>query len=120
MFDIDFFKKVNDTYGHDVGDMVLKEYSHLIKSLIRNEDIFCRIGGEEFMLILPETNLEASHIIVEKLRQAVESFECEVQVTMSFGLVQYIASETEQELYSRVDKALYKAKHSGRNRVVVG
>ncbi len=120
MFDIDFFKKVNDTYGHDVGDIVLKEYSALIKSLIRTEDIFCRIGGEEFMLILPDTDLKASHAIAEKLRKAVELFDSKVQVTMSFGLVQYEKNEKSHEIYKRVDTALYQAKNSGRNRVVVG
>jgi diguanylate cyclase (GGDEF)-like protein len=120
MFDIDFFKKVNDTHGHDAGDIVLKEYSALIQSMIRNEDIFCRIGGEEFMLILPNTDLKSSTIMAEKLREAVESFDCEVKVTMSFGLVAYSKNEEEEDLYSRVDQALYKAKNSGRNRVVVG
>jgi diguanylate cyclase (GGDEF)-like protein len=120
MFDIDFFKKVNDTYGHDAGDTVLKEYSALISSLIRNEDIFCRIGGEEFMLILPDTDLNASGIIAEKLRKAVASFDSKVQITMSFGLVQYSKDEKTHSLYTRVDKALYEAKNLGRNRVVVG
>jgi diguanylate cyclase (GGDEF)-like protein len=120
MFDIDHFKKVNDVYGHDVGDIVLKEYSAMIKSLIRKEDIFCRIGGEEFMIILPDTNLKASHIIAEKLRKAVESFECKVRVTMSFGLVEYRENEKSHDLYTRVDTALYEAKNRGRNRVVLG
>jgi diguanylate cyclase (GGDEF)-like protein len=120
MFDIDFFKKVNDTYGHDAGDVVLKEYSALIKSMIRTEDIFCRIGGEEFMLILPDTDIKSSHAIAEKLRKAVEEFDSKIQVTMSFGLVQYEKNEKSHEIYKRVDNALYEAKNSGRNRVVVG
>jgi len=120
MFDIDYFKKVNDTYGHDIGDVVLREYTSLVKSLVRNEDIFCRVGGEEFMLILPDTDMKSSYIIAEKLRKAIVGFECEVRVTMSFGLVGHQKDEKSDDIYTRVDSALYEAKNSGRNKVIVG
>jgi len=120
MFDIDHFKRVNDTYGHDVGDIVLKEYTALVKSLVRNEDIFCRVGGEEFMLILPDTDVKSSYVIAEKLRKSIEKFDCRVQITMSFGLVSHQKNEKSDDIYTRVDSALYEAKNSGRNKVIVG
>ena len=119
MIDIDFFKKINDTHGHNVGDEVLVEYSKLIKSYLRDVDVFCRIGGEEFMIILPYATEEDAQIIAEKLRQEIETHKQILALTMSFGVTQYIKGESEEFLYKRVDSALYEAKESGRNRVVV-
>ena len=120
MYDIDFFKKVNDTYGHGTGDEVLKEYANFIKSLLRGSDSLCRIGGEEFMIILPYIGINEAKKVAEKLRSAVENYKKIVPVTMSFGVTEYIKGESEDSLFKRVDDALYKAKESGRNRVVVG
>ena len=120
MFDIDFFKKVNDMYGHDVGDEVLIEYPKLIESLLRGGDSLCRIGGEEFMIILPHTGRNEAKKVAEKLRISVQEHKKIVPITMSFGVTEYIKGESEDFIYKRADEALYKAKQSGRNRVVVG
>jgi len=120
MFDIDFFKQVNDNHGHAVGDEVLIEYSKLILSLLRKGDIFCRIGGEEFMVILPHATKDEAKKLAEKLRDKVESYKKVIPITMSFGVVEYIKDEDLDALYKRVDDNLYKAKNSGRNIVVAG
>ncbi|QOY53508.1 diguanylate cyclase [Candidatus Sulfurimonas baltica] len=119
MCDVDFFKKVNDVHGHIVGDNVLIEYSKLISSLIRDVDIFCRIGGEEFMIILPYTNKKNAEVIAEKLRIEVKNSNKILPITMSFGVTQYVDGEDAEFLYKRVDDALYKAKEAGRDKVVV-
>jgi len=118
MIDIDYFKKVNDEHGHGVGDSVLVEYSKLISSMIRGGDNFCRIGGEEFMLILPHTTKEDAKKLAEKLRESVENYKKILPITMSFGVVEYIKGEEAEFIIRRVDEALYEAKESGRNRVV--
>jgi len=118
MCDIDFFKQVNDLHGHDVGDAVLKYYTKLIQDSLRESDAFCRIGGEEFMIILPHTNKAQAVAIAEKLRKKVQESKKILPITMSFGVTEYISGESEDYLFKRVDKALYKAKESGRNRVV--
>ncbi len=120
MFDIDFFKKVNDKHGHVVGDEVLVEYTKLILSLLRKGDEFCRVGGEEFMIILPHATEDEAKKLAEKLRVKVEEHKKIVPITMSFGVVEYVKNEDLDLLYKRVDDALYKAKDSGRNIVVAG
>ena len=119
MLDIDYFKKVNDVHGHGVGDSVLMEYTKLISSIIRAGDIFCRIGGEEFMIILPNTNRDSAVVLAEKLRLSVQEHKKILSITMSFGIIQYIKGENIEYILRRVDEALYEAKDSGRNRVVV-
>jgi len=120
MLDIDFFKKINDTYGHDVGDKVLKHYTKIIQENLRESDTFCRIGGEEFIIILPHTDKEHAVKIANKLRRIIEESKEIVPLTMSFGVSEYISGESEDELFKRVDNALYKAKETGRNKVVLG
>ncbi|MCD6258104.1 MAG: diguanylate cyclase [Helicobacteraceae bacterium] len=120
LFDIDYFKQVNDEYGHNVGDEVLKEYTSLIAPMLRENDTFCRIGGEEFMILLPHVDKDKAQKIAEKIRVAIEKSEKIVPITMSFGVTQYISGEEEESVFKRVDQALYKAKENGRNRVVVG
>jgi len=120
MFDIDHFKLVNDQHGHDVGDEVLKEYTKLISSELRKNDAFCRIGGEEFIVILPHVKLSFAVMVAEKLRKSVEEYKKVLPITMSFGVVEYNFNEDKDELFKRVDNALYEAKESGRNRVVAG
>lgn len=119
MTDIDFFKKINDTHGHDVGDEVLKHYTKIIQESLRKSDTFCRIGGEEFIIILPHTNKEQAVKIAEKLRKTIETSKKIVPITMSFGVTEYIRGESEDYLFKRVDNALYRAKKNGRNRVEV-
>jgi diguanylate cyclase (GGDEF)-like protein len=119
LFDIDHFKQVNDTYGHSIGDEVLKEYTKLLCNALRESDEIFRIGGEEFVVIAPHTNKEEAALLAEKLRKKVEEHKEVVPITASFGVTQYKECEDENTFFIRVDKALYKAKESGRNRVVV-
>jgi diguanylate cyclase len=118
MFDIDFFKKVNDEHGHIVGDEVLKEYTRFIATSLRDSDIFCRIGGEEFIILLPHVELKNALLKAERIRKSVEEHKKVLPITMSFGVAQYSMGEDEDTLFKRVDEALYKAKESGRNKVV--
>ncbi len=119
MFDIDDLKKVNDEYGNDVGDYVLTTISVLIKDNVRNADILSRFGGEEFIIIAPETNIEGAKILAEKIRNIVEnhSFNVVKKVTISVGIAAYKIDDTLDKLVNRVDKALQKAKRRGKNRV---
>lgn len=119
MLDIDFFKKINDTYGHDVGDKILKELTSVIKSCVRKSDLFARVGGEEFAIIVPETDLEAAMQLAEKIRLKVAEniFTNDLKVTISLGVSQYLVQDDNNTIYKRSDNALYKAKANGRNRV---
>lgn len=119
MFDIDHFKTINDTYGHNVGDYVLKEFSTLISKHIRESDRLGRWGGEEFILLLPHLNKKDAMSIAEKLRKIVanHSFKDIPQITTSVGVTTYAPDDTKEHLLKRVDNALYKAKKSGRNKV---
>lgn len=119
--DIDYFKKVNDTFGHDVGDMVLKEFTAVLKNNIRKTDILGRWGGEEFIIICPTTSLEEATRLANRIREKVETYRytTESNQTASFGVALFIAGENSKSLFIRVDKALYNAKKLGRNRVEV-
>jgi diguanylate cyclase (GGDEF)-like protein len=119
MFDIDHFKEVNDTYGHDVGDSVLEELASLIQKEIRDNDIFARWGGEEFMIIA-STDVSQSEKFAEKLRKSVESYRFRVveKITCSFGVVGYRKEDDFKTLTKRCDTMLYSAKSAGRNCVV--
>lgn len=119
LFDIDFFKRVNDEYGHNIGDDVLKAYTNLVASMLRENDTFCRIGGEEFIVLLPYVKKSAAQKVAEKLRHAIEECKKVVPITMSFGVTQYRNGEDEESAFKRLDNALYKAKENGRNRVIV-
>ena len=126
MVDIDFFKHVNDTYGHDIGDMVIKRLAHLMKNETRKSDIIFRFGGEEFVILLPKTDIEGAFNIAEKLRKIVyqESVELpkgeSLHFTVSLGISCLDKQDTKiEDIITRSDKALYKAKQSGRNKVVV-
>ena len=120
IFDIDFFKKVNDNYGHDIGDKVLVEYANYIASMLRDTDVFCRIGGEEFIVILPNTTKDKAYILARKLREKVEDYQKVLPITMSFGVAEYEKGDDDIFIYKRADIALYKAKETGRNKVVLG
>ena len=119
MLDIDYFKKVNDEYGHSVGDNILVEYTKLISSMLRGVDTFARVGGEEFMIIVPHADRENTKELAEKLRNNIEKYKKVLPITMSFGVVEYIVGEEVEYILKRVDDALYEAKDSGRNRVIV-
>lgn len=125
MMDIDHFKNINDTHGHGVGDTVLIELVKSSESVLRNTDIFCRIGGEEFVGILIETDLKKAELIAERLRKELEDLciktdKGEVRFTVSLGLTQMQSHEDSLEkILKRADKALYAAKRKGRNKVVI-
>ena len=130
MSDIDFFKKVNDTYGHAVGDCVLKSVAKTIKKELRESDIASRYGGEEFIFLLPHTNLEEAKIVAQRLKESVEKKKInieeykikdvkEISVTISIGVSEYKNQKDYEMLYKNADAALYEAKETGRNKVVV-
>ncbi len=117
LFDIDNFKKINDTYGHLVGDEVLKNIAKIVKKNIRKNDLVARWGGEEFMVIQPDIPSKDANILAQRLRQDIENFTfSKVQkVTASFGVTTFKVEDTLDSFLIRVDKALYKAKNSGKN-----
>ncbi len=119
MFDIDHFKSINDTYGHLMGDTVLKEVARLITASIRSVDIFSRWGGEEFMILSPNNELKSAQQLTEKLRVQIEKhdFSCPCKMTCSFGVTQFRENDTADSFIKRVDDALYRAKGRGRNNV---
>ncbi len=121
LFDIDHFKRVNDTHGHLAGDAVLQHIVTLTRRVLRDSDILCRWGGEEFLILLKDCGLDDAYAISEKIRETVRDTPAVYQdkkivSTISFGLSQYRPSEEEDSLLSRVDTLLYKAKNKGRDR----
>ena len=125
ILDIDFFKKVNDTYGHLAGDLILKELSRILKKISRNVDIVCRYGGEEFAIILPQTDTTGAEIFAKRILSAVSDFPFKykdkiIRATVSIGIATFsqISPQTPKNLISVADSYLYKAKDQGRNRVV--
>ena len=120
-FDIDHFKRVNDTYGHDVGDEVLIKMSKIIQLNIRDTDYFARWGGEEFILLLPETSVIEANVMAEHIRNTIEKniFNKVGSLTISIGLSELKESERNTTFIKRLDTALYKAKSDGRNRTIV-
>ncbi len=127
MFDLDYFKKVNDSYGHDVGDIVLKRIGKLAQKIARENDIWARYGGEEFVVIAPETDLQGGKNLAERIRKAVEDMEIltdsvTINVTISLGVVIYLPGKktiTKTYLLKVADSALYNSKRNGRNKVTI-
>ncbi|MFI9654234.1 GGDEF domain-containing protein [Guyparkeria sp. GHLCS8-2] len=121
MIDLDHFKRVNDTYGHDVGDRVLVELTKRLAGEMREPDFLARWGGEEFVALLPETGPSEAARVAERLRRRieVEPFPDVGPLTISLGLTNFRSGDTSNTLLTRVDAALYEAKRTGRNRVVV-
>ncbi|WOE69528.1 diguanylate cyclase [Hydrogenimonas thermophila] len=123
IFDIDFFKKINDKYGHLAGDKVLKAFASLLMHRMRESDIVVRYGGEEFIAILPETDIKRAFVVIESIRKLVEDMKIsiennkEISITISAGIAEYNRKETLDQLIKRADDALYLAKDRGRNRV---
>ncbi|HEY3368749.1 MAG TPA: diguanylate cyclase [Symbiobacteriaceae bacterium] len=121
--DLDHFKKINDTYGHDAGDHVLKSIASILKSALREQDVLARWGGEEFLLLMPETGLKEAQIAAERLRGVVENAEIlydgnRIALTMTFGVSTYDKSEGVDGSIKKADSALYVGKSTGRNCVV--
>ncbi len=124
-FDVDHFKRVNDSYGHPAGDAVLVALANTIRNMIRNEDVFARYGGEEFALILRGIDCAGANTVGERLRERIEAMRVptdagELRVTVSVGCSSFaeLDEKTPEALVSAADKRLYAAKHAGRNRVV--
>ncbi|HEA46321.1 MAG TPA: GGDEF domain-containing protein [Candidatus Pacearchaeota archaeon] len=121
IIDIDFFKKVNDKHGHIKADEFLVRLSKILQKQFRRSDVVSRFGGEEFIILLPETNIEKAKRITSRLRSAVKSDKILKKhgITISGGLTQYKKGDTKKKLKKRADKALYKAKNTGRDKFVV-
>jgi len=123
MADLDQFKTVNDLYGHDSGDKVLVAFANLLRQQTRPTDTVIRIGGEEFLVLMPHTDLQHALIVSERIRSALAGTPIEplaAPTSASFGVAELKTGETGDALLHRADKALYAAKHSGRNRVIAG
>jgi two-component system cell cycle response regulator len=126
ILDIDYFKSINDNHGHDAGDDVLREFATRIRKSIRGIDLACRYGGEEFVIVMPETDMAVASLVAERIRRKVasEGFRIDqgaksLDVTISIGLSALMATEESgATLLKRADQALYRAKRDGRNRVV--
>jgi len=125
VLDIDYFKSVNDTHGHDAGDDVLREFALRIKKSIRGIDLACRYGGEEFVVVMPETDLAVATMVAERLRRRIASEPFPIQqgarsieVTISIGIAGLGGTDSPASVLKRADQALYRAKRDGRNRVV--
>ena len=127
IMDIDHFKAVNDTYGHDSGDEVLREFASRISANVRGIDLACRYGGEEFVVVMPDTDVDFAATVAERLRRSVESVPFAISrephnlnITISIGIAASEESgDTADALLHRADKALYRAKREGRNRVTL-
>lgn len=124
MYDLDHFKRINDTWGHLAGDMVLRESAAIVKKVVRKEECYARYGGEEFCLVQPDVALEGAQAVAEKIRATVADARFDWQgerlpVTVSVGVAQLPAGEVDPAAFVRLaDERLYRAKHAGRNRVV--
>jgi two-component system cell cycle response regulator len=126
IMDIDYFKSINDTNGHDIGDEVLKEFASRIAANVRGIDLACRYGGEEFVVVMPDTDVAFAYSVAERLRQQIEVTPIvisrtpnELKITVSMGIAKSEGGEdTSEALLHRADQALYRAKRTGRNRVV--
>ncbi|MGZ8304506.1 MAG: GGDEF domain-containing protein, partial [Telluria sp.] len=125
LIDLDFFKSVNDRYGHAAGDAVLRAFSTAARAELRSQDVLARWGGEEFLLLLPGTALAQAILVVERMAERVAAapmteVASDLRVTFSAGLAQRLHGEPFAETITRADKALYNAKSTGRNRISVG
>jgi len=123
LLDIDFFKRINDTYGHSAGDAVLRAFAQTVQSQVRPGDTFGRYGGEEFLLMLPDTLASSAQALAERVRLAIEQMRCaevgaDVVLTVSIGIAEFIPGEAVSLAVGRADAALYMAKSSGRNCVI--
>jgi two-component system cell cycle response regulator len=126
LLDIDYFKAVNDSHGHDAGDSVLREFAARVRRNIRGIDLACRLGGEEFVVVMPDTDLAKAYLVGERLRQCIAAAPFyagerigTLEVTASVGVASLeFAEDTPELILKRADQALYCAKRDGRNRVV--
>jgi len=123
MMDLDQFKKINDLHGHDAGDCILKEFSRSISPLMRKGDEFARIGGEEFMIIVADADMETAYALAERLLDGISKLRVSyknklLNITMSVGITQVCSSDTYfDQVFCRADRALYQSKKQGRNQI---
>jgi diguanylate cyclase len=122
--DIDHFKRVNDTYGHQAGDKVLRIIARSIASRLRKTDFIARFGGEEFVVLMPETSAEQAYAVIDHIRESIAECpfhfkEKPVTITLSFGVTAFAGENKPDAVFARADKALYQAKEQGRNRVII-
>lgn len=117
MFDIDDFKRINDTYGHDMGDYVLKEITSLIKNYTRNDDQLIRWGGEEFIVLCPKTDLNNAYILASRFKDTMQKhdFKCKCKITASFGVIKLVPNKDLRTQIDKVDANLYISKKNGKN-----
>ncbi|MBN1799771.1 MAG: GGDEF domain-containing protein [Spirochaetales bacterium] len=119
LFDIDHFKKINDKYGHDIGDKILNIVAQRVNSCIRKSDFLFRIGGEEFAIVAAQTTAAQARILAEKIREtiAARKYIHDITVTLSLGVAELRKADSTEDIFRKADAALYKAKQAGRNRV---
>ena len=124
ILDIDHFKSVNDTFGHDAGDEILRAFAARVKAVIRGVDVLCRLGGEEFIIVMPNTDIEVAAKVAERIRQTVGELPFsvgesgkQIPVTVSIGIADRRQAREADSLLKRADRALYRSKALGRNRV---
>ena len=122
--DIDFFKKINDTYGHDAGDKVLQELGAVLSEYTRTQDVCCRLGGEEFVIVQPDTSMEVAVMVAERIREHIEKLEVPyenklIKLTSSLGVASFSGDVDIDHLLKNADKALYQSKYEGRNKVSI-
>lgn len=120
LFDLDHFKRVNDQYGHDCGDLILTDLAKLVQASVRDSDLLCRWGGEEFVILMPLTDLDGARVAAEKIRKAVDQypFPNVHHLTISLGVATYLPNEQKELWFKRADLCLYKAKQNGRNQAI--
>ena len=123
LIDIDFFKNVNDTYGHHIGDVVIKKVARILSKNTREYDLVSRYGGEEFLIMLSNSNSKSAYTLAERIRKEIATLKIEgtdAKITVSIGCTEYIKDEKLDTFVNRVDLLLYRAKDEGRNRTVEG
>lgn len=121
ILDVDYFKNINDSYGHDAGDSILQEMASLISSICRASDVCCRYGGEEFVVLMPDTDMKSAVVLAGRIRNSIKSWRFEHSknsVTVSIGVAHVTEGDTPATLFKRADQALYIAKSEGRDRVI--
>ncbi len=125
VMDLDGFKAINDTYGHDAGDRVLQDVGTILQEAVRNTDLIYRYGGDEFVSALPQTDMQGAIDVAERVRRGVDKLtlpfgEGKVEISVSIGVTMVLAGDEFNKAFKRADKALYKAKSAGKNRIIVG
>lgn len=121
MMDVDYFKKINDRYGHFRGDEILRRFSEIVRANIRRTDYFVRYGGDEFLILVSASHLTKAREFAEKIRRLVKNldFKDDIEVTVSAGVAEHLPGEAVELFLHRADKALYHAKRGGRNRIML-